>query len=118
ARLSHATPAPCGVPGDTMDVPFAAKPRIAAHWSCRFPVTQSGPELCVGAGVLCLHSRSPPIVTRLMSEAVIDSLLWICTSLSTSPSHARQDPDLLWHSKLHPILIPGPWKPLSAFPVH
>src|SRR4029077_14929768 len=43
ARLSHAIPAPGALPGDTMEVPLAAKPRLAAHWPCRFPLTQSGP---------------------------------------------------------------------------
>src|SRR5215470_8822881 len=95
ARPSHAVPAPFGLPGETMDVPFAAKPRLAPHWFCRFPVTQSGPYLCVGGGVFCWHSRFPPIVTRLISEAVFEPLLWICTFPSTLPSHASQGPELL-----------------------
>src|SRR5215471_9064638 len=79
ARFSHAVPVPSGLPGDTMEVPLAAKPWLAAHWPCKFPVTQLGPWLCVGARVFCRQSRSPPIVTRLISEVVVEPLSWICT---------------------------------------
>src|SRR5215471_12980594 len=66
AKLAHAIPATTGAPGGMMDVPWAAKPRSAPHWSCNFPVTQLGPDLCVSAGLFCLHWRSPPTVTRLI----------------------------------------------------
>src|SRR5205814_8494763 len=37
-----------------------AKPRLAAHWPCRLPLTKSGPKVCVGGGVFPPHCRFPP----------------------------------------------------------
>ena len=49
-------------------VVVGAKPRFAAHWACKLPLTKLGPKLCVGGGTFLVHCRLPPTDTRLMSE--------------------------------------------------
>src|SRR5262249_51192789 len=111
ARLAH----DFGVTGVAIEVVLVSKP---AHWPCERPSTQLGPRRRVGCGVLPVHSRLPPTLTRLMSEVpcVRFDVTW--TLPRTLPSQARQGPILARHSKLPLMTMSGPWKPFGDVPLH
>jgi hypothetical protein len=70
------------VVGAPIDVVVVLKP---AHWPCDCPSTQLGPWERVGAGELPKQCRSPPTLTRLMSDALCDVLDWMCRSWVAGP---------------------------------